>query len=83
MNWLVVLVVSSIALGWLATPWWTFAVGPAVSGALGVYAVANEAPTYDMHGAGYIFGGIAAVVCFAAWLAARGLSAAARHRNRE
>jgi len=70
----------SFATGLMRGPWWTALAWPVASMGLGVYAVANEGPNYDMHGFGYSLGAVAAVVCVAAWLLGRGVAAiASRH----
>jgi peptidoglycan/LPS O-acetylase OafA/YrhL len=61
-------------MGLLRLPWWTVAVSPAASLAVGALAVAYEPSGYDMHGFGYYVGVVLAVLAVAAWLVGRGLA---------
>jgi hypothetical protein len=82
MVWFVLIAVSAVT-GLLRPPWWTALAWPAVAVGVGVGAVANEEPNYDMHGLGYFVGAVAAVTCVIAWLAGFGLATVvrrARHR---
>jgi hypothetical protein len=75
-----VFVLLSFATG-LRAAGWTILIWPAASIGLGVRAVATEQPEYDMHGFGYLVGGIAAAACAIAWLIGRALATFARHRS--
>ncbi len=77
MVWYVFIALSA-ATGALRLPRWTVVVWPVVSIGLGVRAVANEVPNYDMHGFGYLVGGVAAVICAITWLLGRRFASLAR-----
>jgi hypothetical protein len=74
MIWLLFIALS-FGTGLLRLPWWSMLLWPAASIALGVYAVLQESPNYDMHGFGYAVGGLVALICVAAWLLGRAVIA--------
>lgn len=80
MIWLLFIALS-FGTGLLRLPWWSMFLWPAASIGVGVYAVLEESPSYDMHGFGYVIGGLVAVVCVAAWLLGRALIALLTRRS--
>jgi hypothetical protein len=73
---------ASFFMGLVRLPWWTIAIWPSVSIALGLVGTLNEPPNYDMPGFALIVGIFIAAVCVAAWLAGRGVSAIGRRLGR-
>jgi hypothetical protein len=73
-------------IGLAPLPWWSVFACPLAGVGLGVYLVVTEPPNYDMHGLGYLAGGVAALISAIAWLAGRGVQALVRwwrHRRGE
>lgn len=71
----------AVGVGLARWPWWTVALCPAASMALGISVVANEPPNYDMHGFGLSLGIAGAVASVVAWLIGRGIAAVRQSRK--